>query len=229
MSKGTITGLEAQKRNKKRVSVYIDDDYAFSLALDEAVKLHKGQMLSEAEIDALRGEDDVLRAVDRAAHYLGSRPRSEAEVRRNLREKEVPPHAVDAAIERLYALGYLDDEAFARFWVQDRSSFKAASPKAIRYELKEKGIADAIIAEVLADVDVDTVALQAARSQLRRYRGSDRAEFKKKLGGYLQRRGFTYGDARTALQQLIEELETEDPEFFASADDVADDDTWAGN
>ncbi len=228
MSNGTVTGLEVQKRNKKRVSVYIDDDYAFSLALDEAVKLHKGQALSQVEIDALRGEDDVLRAVDRAAHFLGSRPRSEAEVRRNLKEKEVAPPAIDAAVERLYALGYLDDEAFAKFWVQDRSTFKAASPRAMRQELKEKGIAADIIAEVLAEVDANDVAMKAARSQLRRLRGMTQPEFKKKLSGFLQRRGFSYSDIRAVLQQLIEELESEDPEFFADTDGMADDETWAG-
>ena len=228
MTDGIITGLEVQKRNKKRVNVYVDEDYAFSLALDEAVKLHKGQILSQVEIDALRGEDDVLRAVDRAAHFLGARPRSESEVRRNLHEKEVAPPIIDAAIERLYALGYLDDRAFAAFWVQDRSTFKPASPKALRFELRQKGIADAVIAEVLAEVDANDAALRAARGQLRRYRGSTQRDFKTKLAGFLQRRGFSYGDVRAVLQQLIDELESEDPDFFAGTDDAANDETWAG-
>jgi len=63
---GVITALEAQKRNKERVNIYIDGQYAFSLTLMEAARLKKGQSLTEAEVAALQGEDTVLRAVDSA-------------------------------------------------------------------------------------------------------------------------------------------------------------------
>lgn len=221
MESGTITRLEVQKRNAQRVNVYLDDVYAFGLTLDEAMKLRKGQVLTKAEIDALRNEDDVVKAVDRAARFIAVRPRSEQEVRRNLKGKDVDPAVIDAAVERLYKLGYLDDAAFAAFWVKDRSTFKPISPRALRYELKQKGVPESDIAEALADVEVDDAAYRAAQSQVRKFRGGDKAEFRKKLNGFLQRRGFGYGDARKAIEQLIVELEEEDPDYFESA--VADD------
>ncbi|HYO87631.1 MAG TPA: hypothetical protein VER79_03230, partial [Candidatus Limnocylindrales bacterium] len=85
-----ITGLETQKRNVKRVNVFVNDEFTFSLSLDEAAKLHKGQTLSDADIAQLRGDDEVARAVDRAVRLLGYRPRSEQEVRRSLAQKDVP-------------------------------------------------------------------------------------------------------------------------------------------
>jgi regulatory protein len=76
MQKGIVTALEIQKRNKERVNIFIDGEYAFSLNLMDAARLRKGQVLSETEINALRGEDAVIQAVDSASHFLGFRPRS---------------------------------------------------------------------------------------------------------------------------------------------------------
>ncbi len=220
---GVITALEIQKRNKKRVNVYIDDEYLFSLTLEDAARLHKGETLTDAEIDALKGDDAVKQAVERGARLLASRPRSTQEIRRNLQDKETPPAVIDAAITRLTELGYMDDRAFAAFWVQGRSnSSKPSSPKAIRYELRQKGIADAIIAEVLGDIDPDDSAYRAASARGSRLRGRTRRDFRESLNGFLLRRGFQYTVVKPAITRLIEELETDDPAFFRS--DEGDDD-----
>lgn len=209
-----VTALEVQKRNKQRVSVYLDGEYAFSLTLIEAAKLHKGQQLSEAEVAGLRDEDTVLQAVDSAARFLGFRPRSLQEVRRNLTEKEFPPAVVEAAMERLTTMGHLDDHAFARYWVQSRSAFKPLSQRALRQELKQKGIADAIITEILSELEESELAYRAAQTQLRRLRRSSRRDFKVKIASFLQRRGFSFSTARDVVDRLIEELEGSDTDYF---------------
>ena len=216
-----ITALEVQKRNKKRVNVYLDEEYAFSLSLDEAAKLRKGQILSENEVSQLRDQDAVTYAVDSAARFLAVRPRSIHEVRQNLLQKENPPVVIDAALERLSALGYLDDRAFAEFWVRERNSFKPLSPRALRQELRQKGVPEEIVAEVLTDLDADEVAYRAAMSQSRRLRGSDQRTFGEKMYAFLQRRGFSYTTARTVVRQLTEELNAEDG-FFAQDSADAD-------
>ena len=205
----TITTLEIQKRDKERVNVYLDGEYAFSLSLLEAAHLHKGQELSLAEIDALRETDSVNRAVDKAARFLAYRPRSEHEVRHNLVGKGFSENAIEAAIARLHTLQYLDDTAFARYWLENRSTFKPRGPRALRYELRQKGVADSIIESVLVDVDVDQVAYQAASNQARRLRGYDRQAFRTKLSAFLQRRGFDYGTIRDTITCLITQLDDE--------------------
>lgn len=220
---GTITALEVQKRNKERVNVYLDDAYAFSLSLDEAARLRKGQALSDADIAALQNDDSLKRAVDSASRYLAHRPRSIAEVRQNLADKEFPEPIIEAALERLITLGYLDDHAFASFWVGERNRFKPLGTRALRYELRQKGISEAIISDVLAELDVDDAAYRAALPQLRRLRGSSRRVFEQKIGGFLQRRGFSYDVARQVLRQLQEELDASDPAYFTG--DSFDDNT----
>ena len=219
MDEGIVTSLEVQKRNKKRVNVYLNGVYAFSLSMDEAARLHKGQALSQADVAAMRDDDEVMRAVDSAARFLSHRPRSEQEVRRNLTEKETPPPVIDAAVERLRTLGYLDDHTFASFWVQNRTTFKPVSPKALRYELRQKGVPDAVIADVLETVDADDAAYRAAETQARRLHGLSQRDFRTKLNGFMQRRGFSYSDARAAIDRVIEELSEQDPDYFADADE----------
>jgi regulatory protein len=211
---GTITTIEIQKRNKERANIYLDGDYAFSLSLIEAAQLRKGQTLTDVEVNRLRETDAITRAVDQAARFLAYRPRSTEEVRRNLTAKKFIPAVIDPALDRLRSLGYLDDEAFARFWLDNRQTFKPRSPRALRYELRQKGVADSIIDAVLADMDVQETAYQAAQERIRRLKGLDRKAFRQKLGGFLQRRGFSYGVSHAVIQQLESELVEEDPEYF---------------
>lgn len=218
---GIITALEVQKRNKERVNVYIDGEYSFGLSLIEAARLRKGQALSETEISALKGQDDVIRAVDSAAHFLGFRPRSTQELRRNLAEKDIPKPVIEAALERMTTMGYVDDAAFARYWVQSRSTFKPLSKKALRYELKQKGIADSIIEETLDGLEEVDQAYKAAQSQARKLRNLSKRDFQQKLSAFLQRRGFSYSTTREMVDRLYEELEAEDPNYFNR---VTDDD-----
>ncbi len=211
---GTITALEVQQRNKERVNIYLDGDYAFSLALIEAAKLKKGQNLTEDDIRSLRDDDEINKAIDRAVRFLAYRPRSVAEVRQNLAGKHVPEAAIETTIERLNAMGYLDDAAFARYWVENRDTFKPRGAVALRYELRQKGIADDIIETTLADLDTTDAAFRAAQEKARRLRGLSRREFQTKLGSFLQRRGFDYATTQDVLQQLCTQLVESDPDFF---------------
>jgi regulatory protein len=216
---GIITALEIQKRNKERVNVYLDGEYAFSLPLMEAARLKKGQTLSLSEVGELRTEDEISRAVDRAVRLLARRPRSVSEVRKNLTRKETPEPVIDSAIARLTQLGYLDDEAFARYWMENRDQFKPRGPRALRYELRQKGVARDIIEQVVSDVDPADAAYRAAQDRARRMRGSTRFDFENRVGGFLQRRGFSYGTARDAINRIADELAESDPEFFREVEE----------
>lgn len=202
---GKITAIEPQKRNKERVNVFIDGVFTLALSALEAARLKKGQVLSEDEIARLREGDTVVKAVDRAVRYIAIRPRSAQEVRRYLAEKDTPPDVIDAALERITELGYLDDAAFAQLWVTDRQTFKPRSPSALRRELQQKGVPSDVIKDVLEPVDAEDAAYRAALGQVRRLRGSTHRDFKQKIGAFLGRRGFGYAVARAVATRLIEE------------------------
>lgn len=198
---GQITSLQQQKNNTERVSVFLDGEYAFGVTLDAALRLAKGQHLSDAEIDALRVGDDHDRAYQSALHFLGARPRSSSEVRRNLYEKGFGEDSIAAALARLAEHGYLNDEEFARYWQENRSHFRPRSAKAIRYELRQKGVDNEAIDAALADLDEDAAAWDAAAGKFQRLRSLPQEEFEQKLTAFLARRGFDYATARRAVQR----------------------------
>ncbi|MBN1642497.1 MAG: RecX family transcriptional regulator [Anaerolineae bacterium] len=202
---GQITSIEVQARNPKRANVFVEGEFALGLALIEAAKLSTGQYLSDADIERLRERDDAERAHEFALNYLSYRPRSEHEVRQRLAEKGFAAHAIDDAAARLLRTGLVDDQAFARYWVDNRTEFKPRGPAALRRELWQKGVPDAIVDDVVADQDEDENAYRAALQRLTRWQRMQPEERRRKLTGYLQRRGFGYDSIRQAWERLVAE------------------------
>ncbi len=215
---GQITALEVQARNKERVNVYLDGEYAFALPLIEAARLRRGQALTDAEIAELKARDAVATALDRAVRFLSYRPRSSSEVRRYLQDKGVEPPVINEVIARLERLGYVDDMAFARFWVQNRDEFRPRGPLALRQELKQKGIPAPIIAQVLSEVDFAEAAYRAAQAQAARWSNLGRQAMRQKLYAFLARRGFPVETCRDVTDRLLAELEVPDDDRIDNDD-----------
>jgi regulatory protein len=199
---GTITALVAQKKNPDRVNVYLDGRFAFGLAAIEAVRLRRGQALTDADIERLQAADDVEKAREKALRFLSNRPRSEWEVRQNLLKAGYGDAAIDRVLERLRSVALVDDAAFARYWIENRMQFKPRGEVALRQELRRKGVDREVIDAVLDEGEhaEDQAAIQAALAKADRYRQLPRPEFAQKLGAYLARRGFNYETVREAVQ-----------------------------
>jgi regulatory protein len=215
---GTITALKVQKRNPRRVNVYLDGRYAFGLAAIEAARLRRGQVLSDEDIEELKERDSFEKAHDRALRFLSYRPRSEAEVRRYLRGKAVSPAIEEEVIEHLTRAGLLDDLAFARYWVENRESFKPRGLRMLRYELRQKGLGDETIAQALAGLDEEEGAYRVALRRGRRLAHLDQLSFRQKLSAYLLRRGFPYGVVNPVVERAWQKLKTEDENIDESED-----------
>jgi len=84
--------------------------------------------------------DDLATVLEAAARFLEVRPRSIVEVRRRLRDAGYRADLVEGAIDRLADLGMLDDEAFARAWVESRDRARPRGARALRDELRRKGV-----------------------------------------------------------------------------------------
>jgi len=188
----TITTLQFQKKDKNRVNIFLNGQYAFAIHINLALRLKKGQILSEIEISELKQADMVYRAYELALRYLSYRARSEHELQIYLEEKGYQPSIIKATISRLVEDDYLDDEAFARSWLTDRERLKPRGKRALRYELRQKGVTEAVINKVLVDLDEPTSAWRAIEPKLRQWQRLDQASFQKKLMGFLSRRGFDY-------------------------------------
>jgi regulatory protein len=202
-----VTAIRAGRRQGKRVNVFLDGRFAFSLEAEVALKenLEVGQELSEGDIEALAGADLFHRCFNTAIHYLSYRLRSEAELRERLQRRGFDGDNVEAAIAKLKEQGLVDDLAFAQFWKDNRQSFSPRSRWLTRLELRQKGVADDIIDQVVADVDDEDSAYRAALSRARILPRSDYHSFRRRLGEYLKRRGFGYRVISHTVERLWQE------------------------
>lgn len=206
---GTITRLQVQKKNAERISVYLDDAFAFGIALDVLIEaeLKKGDVLSVAVQEQLLAADELIRARVVAVNYIAYQARTEEEVRRRLRKAEFSEPAVEGALERMKALGYLDDDAFAQAYAKGRFAGRGYGPQRIRADLLKKGVRgealDRAVAAVASDDDLFEQALRHGRKRwLRLQSESDPRKREKKLADFLLRRGFSYDTVRAVTDRL---------------------------
>ncbi len=205
-----VTALTAQKKHPDRVNVFLDGAFAFGLPLDTAVKLKIGQSLSETDIETLQQENLLDKAKNDAIRLVSYRPRSIAEVQRHLERKGYEAVLVKAVIARLQTVELLDDTAFAHYWVEQRETFKPRSRMALQQELRQKGVSRDIIETALSDLDEMDAARRAATAKIRSWARLPEPDFRKKLGGFLQRRGFHYGIIKEITDELWQTVAAED-------------------
>jgi regulatory protein len=167
--------------------------------------LARGQELDETELAELRAAARIGEAVTVANRFLAHRPRSSAEVRSRLRRERFDPEVIDACLEELERQGLLDDRRFAAMWVENRVTFSPRSTRSLEQELRQKGIDRGLAEETVADTDTGgdaDLALQAGRRRLHAMSRLDEETFKRRMGGFLARRGFNYEAASAAIAQL---------------------------
>lgn len=212
-----ITSLEPQASNAERINLYVDGRFLLGVSAEIVFQmgLELEQELQPAQLEQLRNEEALQRAVDRAYNYLSFRPRSREEVRRYLRRKETPPELIDAVLARLARLNLVNDRDFAAFWVENREQFSPRGAYALKNELRMKGV-DRDVADEAVDVEKDEeLALHAGRKKalsLVHVPTMDYATFRTRLGSFLQRRGFGYEISIRTIRVLWRELRGEEEE-----------------
>ncbi len=180
-----------------------------SIALSRG--LREGQLLEESDLEALGAEVERSDVLDAALHCLAYRPRSRRELLLHLRRKGHPEESISTAIIRCEELGYLDDPAFARSFVRDRIRLRPAGRFLLRSELGARGIeatdADAAIDDAFRELGVSEADLlvSVATRRAGTLRSVERSRARRRLSGYLLRRGFAGADVRPIVDELLPE------------------------
>ncbi len=203
---GRVTGLEPQAKHPERLTLYVDNHFAMGLSAYVAHAVRVGQEITSEELAALAHAEQVERARELALNRIEARPRSEQEIRRYLSGKKFETAVIDEVIIRLGEARLLSDRDFARFWVENREGFKPRSVRALRYELRQKGVPSEEIARAVNKLDEKESAYRAALPRAQRLQALDAGEFRDKLSGFLARRGFDYQVTRETVSRLWQEL-----------------------
>ncbi len=205
-----ITAIEPQKRDPDRVNIHLDGEYAFSLARIVAAWLQVGQELSAEKAAALQTDDLKERAYQQALLFLSYRARSTSEIRQNLRKHKMPDEVIEQTVERLESERLANDEQFAKAWVENRSTFRPRSRRALAVELRQKGLSDEAVQSALTDVDEESLAYEAARKRAPRLESLDWNDFRTKLSEFLARRGFSYSVVGPVVSRIWSETHGQD-------------------
>lgn len=215
LTDGTVTRLAQQAKDPDRVSVYLDDAFAFGIAIGLVYEagLRKGLVLTAEEQRALLVQQEAFGAKAAAFAYVADRARTEAEVRRNLGQKGFAESVTEDAVAALVDAGLLDDAAYAEAYARGRFSGPGHGPARIRQDLIRRGVAraaiDAALSMLAETEDLDDRARADAAAKWRGLASEpDRRKRLRKTMDFLVRRGHTYDTARSAAEAAA----ADDPE-----------------
>ena len=211
----TITGITPHPRKIGRFVVDVDGREHATLSLDaiERLRVATGSVLDDRTAHEMDREAAVLATYDRALNMLAVRARSSAELRRLLVRKGEPADQVSVAIARLESAGFLDDAAFARQFARSKALGAGLSRRRLRQELGRKGVArdlsdDAIEAVLLEEGIDDSTSIEwVARKKLRTLAQLDAPTQKRRLYGFLARRGYNADDIARTLRNVMAHTE----------------------
>lgn len=191
-----ITALVRQEKRPNRVNVFVDDSFGFAMNLTQIADegLHKGQIITEAQLAGYHQAADDYLLNDRVEAWALRRHHSLKEIQRYLKRILKTEKARQEALEYLSDHGYVDDQRFAEFWVEYRRR-RFSSNLIIRAELSSRGVDSQIIDRLIANADEVTAIREiiAKKAHLPQY------STKRKLMAYLARKGFSYSDIKRAL------------------------------
>ncbi len=204
-----VTEISPQKNNKHRISVFVDGKYAFSLDETDAVrlKIKVGRELSGRDIENCIMESGYSKAREKAFDILSRRPVTKKELSDRLFERGYDEAIVCEVVEELSELGYLNDEEYARLYLES-CRMKLWGNKKIRYEMHQKGICDDIITSVLEESTDEDETDEIVKTIIAKYASYDISDVKTraKITRYLASRGFDFSLINSCINKAAEEV-----------------------
>lgn len=194
-----ITKLEYQKKDQNRVNVYIDDQFVAGLGQDDVLKLnlYKNKEITPEEQIKIIEDSDFGKLFNQALNFLSFRPRSEWEIRFKFRNED--QQMVDKILGKLKKINQVNDEEFARWFIDQRTTFKPEGKRALKYELTRKGIDKKVIDRVLEEN-------QESESELaRRAIGRKKFKSREQQTRFLASRGFSWDTISGILGEVLPE------------------------
>ncbi|MBB6215314.1 regulatory protein [Anaerosolibacter carboniphilus] len=208
--RGIITKIEQQEKNKGRYSIYVDHQFAFGISEDLLVKyrLLKGKEIDPASMETIIEEEEQNKANHYALKLLSFRGRTRQEVEKKMKEKEYEAPTIEKTLAFLQTHNYINDEDFAASYIRDKVNIQKLGKMRIKQELYQKGIDKTTVQEAINEqidpIDEFETALDLGRKKLNStYRNDDKNAQYRKLGSFLQRRGYDYDIIKKVLNTLV--------------------------
>ena len=202
-----ITKIEAQKRSKDRVNIYVDEEY-FMAVYAELVYTHslkKGMEIDKDSLESLLHDEIYMKAKNKALSILSKSDQSEKKLREKLLN-DYDENIVEEVIEFLKGYKLINDNLLAEKIVHDNMNLSKFGKNKIKQNLYNKGIAASDIQDAISQIDPDDEyenAKYLAEKRLKRLKGEDKNKINQKIYQHLAYKGFSYDIIKRVLRELL--------------------------
>lgn len=203
-----ITKIEVQKKNKERVNIYLDGEYAFSISAELIYKenIKVKDVVDFEMLKSVADKESYIRCKNSALKMIERSYKTENEVIEKLKIKGYEQKHIEKSIEFLKEYKFLNDDYYAEAFIRDKLSSKGS--QRIRQELIKKGISRDIIEKNIYEIDKDTeknIARELANKKLRVIQKSEKDNYKisGKLYRFLISRGYTYDIVKEVVKDVM--------------------------
>jgi len=203
-----ITKIEVGKRNKERVNIYIDEEYAFSISV-ELIYKENIKVKDKIDVDSLKklaDEDNYIKCKNTALKTIERTYKSEKELAQKLALKGYDDHIINRTINFMKEYNLLNDNNYATMYVKDKS--RNIGKKKIKYSLLQKGIDEEIIESELEKINNDEVKAIVYEMALKKYkvfskRENDNYKLTQKLYRFLMGKGYDYDLIKDVVKSIV--------------------------
>lgn len=203
-----ITKIEIQKRNKERVNLFLDGEYAFSISTE---LVYKEGLKTKDEIDSdklkiIADHESQIRCKNSALRIIEKSCKTEKEVRDKLILKGYEDNSINKSIEFLKEYNFINDSNYTKAFIRDK--LKSQGSQKIKYTLIQKGISKENIDEELSNLNKESeksTALNLAKKKfdIIKKKESDNYKISGKLYRYLISKGYEYDVTSEVVKEIM--------------------------
>jgi len=203
-----ITRIEIQKRNKERVNLFLDGEYALSLSAELVYKegLKTNDEIDSDKLKILAERENFIRCKESALRTIEKTYKTEKEVRDKLKLKGYEDNSINKSIEFLKEYNFVNDDNYTKIFIRDK--LNSVGSQKIKYTLIQKGIEKEIIEEELSNLNKENeknVALNIAKKKLNIIKNKENDNYKisGKLYRYLISKGYGYDVTNEVVKEIM--------------------------
>lgn len=203
-----ITKIEVCKRNKERVNIYIDEDFAFAIDAELVYKynIKVDKEIDVAKLSVIAKEEEFSKCKNLALKIIGRSYKTQSEIKKKLLEKEYSEEVVLKVIDFLKEYNFIDDYTFVKMYIKDRIVNQGKNK--IKYSLVTKGVDKTLIENAFLELDTTedeeekAFILGKKKYESLSKRESDKIKLKNKVIRYLIGRGYDYAISKEVYSKI---------------------------
>ena len=208
-----ITKIEVCKKNKERVNVFVDEEFAFSCSSEVIYYqgLKKGDKVHVEKMSLIASEDNYMKCKSKALKCIERSYKTEKQIHDYLLGKEFDEKTISRVMAFMYQYSFIDDEKYGYMYLKDK--IKKEGINKIKFDLKRKGIQENIIESIICKSDYkenEGLMVNAEKKiKLLLKTEKDIMNIKRKLYDHLIRKGYAIESVKPCINSLIETYESE--------------------